>query len=127
MKKINFLFMMIVLSFASLPVFSQQAKWDEMDNFHAVMSASFHPSEENNLQPLKEKAADLLGKAKAWQKATVPEGYNGAVTKPILKELVKQCKLIKAAVDDNKTDAELKIMITKAHDIFHELKEKCMK
>jgi hypothetical protein len=128
MRKVQFLFMMLALSFTALPVFSQEAKWIEMENFHAVMSVSFHPAEEDNLQPLKEKSADLLTKAKAWQKSAAPEGFNGEVTKPILKNLVKQCKLINEAVNsNNKTDAELKTMITKAHDIFHEIKEKCRK
>ena len=127
MRKVKFLFMMLALSVTAVPVFSQEAKWTEMENFHAVMSVSFHPAEENNLQPLKGKSADLLSKAKAWQKSAAPVGFNADVTKPILKNLVKQCKLIKAAVNENKTDAELKAMITKAHDIFHEIKEKCRK
>ena len=127
MRKVKILFLMLALSFTALPVFSQVAKWIEMENFHAVMSVSFHPAEENNLQPLKLKSADLLSKAKAWQKSAAPEGFNADVTKPILKKLVKQCKLIKTAVNDNKADADLKVMITKAHDIFHEIKEKCKK
>ena len=127
MRKVKILFLMLALSFTALPVFSHETKWIEMENFHAVMSVSFHPAEENNLQPLKLKSADLLSKAKAWQKSAAPEGFNADVTKPILKKLVKQCKLIKTAVNDNKADADLKVMITKAHDIFHEIKEKCKK
>ncbi len=127
MREVKFLFLMLALSFTALPVFSQEAKWMEMENFHAVMSVSFHPAEENNLQPLKEKSADLLSKAKAWQKSVAPEEFNADATKPILKHLVKQCKLIKAAVNDNTADTALKVMIIKAHDIFHEIKEKCRK
>lgn len=125
MKKLKLCLMMLFFSLATLPVFSQQAKWNEMEDFHSVMSVTFHPAEENNLKPLKEKAVDLVSKAKTWQKATAPEGYNGTVTKPILKKLVKQCKLIDEAVKMNKSDEELKTMIIKAHDIFHEIKEKC--
>lgn len=128
MKKVQFLFMVLFFSFLSLTGYSQQqAEWKGMEDFHAVMSTTFHPSEENNLQPLKEKAGDLLSKAKAWQKSVVPLGFNSSLTKPVLKRLVKQCKVIKEAVGKNKTDAELKIMITEAHEIFHEIKEKCQK
>ncbi|MBK7558872.1 MAG: hypothetical protein IPI54_11630 [Chitinophagaceae bacterium] len=92
------------------------------------MSITFHPAEEDNLEPVKKNAAELLSRAKAWQKADAPAGYNGTATQPVLKQLVKQCKLINAAVKkNNKSDAELKIMITRAHDIFHEIKEKCRK
>lgn len=117
--------MIAALLCGSISVYAQKAKWTEMENFHSVMSVTFHPAEDNNLKPVKEKSADLLANAKAWQKAAAPEGYNGNVTKPILKKLVKQCKLIDEAVKANKPDEELKTMITRAHDIFHEIKEKC--
>lgn len=128
MKKLSILFLMLILSSITLAVYSQQsAKWKAMDDFHSVMSISFHPADDGNLQPLKEKAGDLLNKAKAWQKSTVPQGYNGSLTKPILKRLVQQCNVIKNAVANNQPDAELKTLITEAHEIFHEIKEKCQK
>ncbi len=128
MKKVQILFFMVIFSFLSQTGFSQQeAKWKEMEDFHAVMSTAFHPAEENNLQPVKEKVGDLVNRAKAWEKSVAPGGFNGSVTKPILKRLVQQCKVIKEAVGKNKTDAELKTMITEAHEIFHEIKEKCQK
>lgn len=126
MKKTQILFSMLLLGVLTLSSFTRhEPSWKEMEDFHAVMSATFHSSEEDNLQPLKEKAGDLLAKAIAWQKATVPQGYNGELTKPILKRLVQQCKKIKQAVQ-KKSDAELIKMITEAHEIFHEIKEKCV-
>lgn len=128
MKKVQILFLMMVFSFLSLTGFSQkEAKWNEMEDFHAVMSTTFHPAEEDNLQPVKEKAGDLVKRAKAWEKSLAPEGFNGVATKPILKRLVQHCKVIKSAVGKNKTDAELKTLITEGHEIFHEIKEKCQK
>lgn len=128
MKKFKTLFIMILFSWLVLPVFAQEAKWKAMEDFHAVMSITFHPAEEDNLEPVKKNAAEMLSKAKAWQKADVPAGYNATATQPVLKQLVKQCKLINASVKkNNKTDGDLKIMITRAHDIFHEIKEKCRK
>ncbi|HRG93004.1 MAG TPA: hypothetical protein PLZ10_08635, partial [Chitinophagaceae bacterium] len=124
MKKI---WIMSLLIMAGLSLSAQQASWKEMHDFHDIMSVTFHPAEENNLQPLKDSAAVLVERAKTWKKSTVPEGYNGAVTQPILEKLVTECKAIKAAVAAKKTDAELKAMITKAHDIFHEIMEKCRK
>ncbi len=128
MKKVQNLFLMLIFSSITLTVHAQEeASWKAMEDFHAVMSTTFHPADEGNLQPLKDKAGDLLNKATAWQKSTVPGGYNGALTRPILKRLVKQCRKINEAVKSNTSDAELKIMITDAHEIFHEIKEKCLK
>jgi hypothetical protein len=122
MKPFLFLFIMTT---ASLISFSQTTAWKEMQDFHAVMSKTFHPAEENNLQPTKDSAAVLLTKAKAWQNSAVPKGYNATVAAPILKQLVAECDAINKAVADKKTDTELKQLITKAHETFHELTEKC--
>jgi hypothetical protein len=126
MKKTRIVMMLMLFTFINKFAFSQQATWKEMEDFHAVMSVTFHPAEDNNLQPVKEKAGDLLRKAMDWQQAAVPQGYHGEATKPILKKLVKQCKALKAAVEKKKPDAELKKMITEAHEVFHEIKEKCV-
>lgn len=119
------LFILFVLLSASVLSFSQTTEWKEMKDFHGVMGKTFHPAEENNLQPTKDNAAELLSVAKAWQKSTAPAGYNTTVAKPLLKQLVKDCKEVKKAVAAKKNDTELKQLITKAHDTFHELTEKC--
>jgi hypothetical protein len=122
MKK---LFLLATCILSVLLATAQKTIWKEMEDFHSVMSATFHPAEENKLQPVKDSATELLTKAKAWQKAAVPAGYKAGVTKPILKKLVQQCAVIRQSVKAKKTDAVLKQQITTAHDIFHEIMEKC--
>lgn len=124
MKKIVFFAMLFI---ASTAAYSQKATWKEMHDFHGVMSVTFHPAEDDNLQPTKDSAATLVARAKAWQTSVVPAGYNGKVTKPILKRLVAECAGIETAVKLKKPDSDLKTMITKAHDTFHEIMEKCRK
>jgi hypothetical protein len=121
MKKI---FTAILIMMATL-TFAQKVNWKEMHDFHAVIGKTFHPAEENNLKPTKDSAAVLLQKAKLWQASVVPNGYNAAITKPILKQLVASCTAVQKAVQQKKSDAELKTLITKTHDIFHEIMEKC--
>lgn len=128
MKQI-FGFLLLSL-FAFLPKNAQaqataKAKWQEMLNFHEVMSASFHGAEDGNFAPLKEKSGDLVAQATAWRKSAVPAGYKAEQTKDTLKRLVKQCKVVNKAVKAKKADAVLLAEITKAHDIFHEIVEKC--
>ncbi len=122
MKKIILLALLFIAGYTAQ---AQQNTWKEMDEFHAVMSATFHPAEENNLRPLKEKSGELLTKAKAWKESAVPAGYNAAIVSPILHKLVKQCKGIQKSVSKNKPDSTLKSRITEAHDTFHEIMEKC--
>jgi len=110
-----------------LSVRAQKENWKEMHDFHAVMSKTFHPAEENNLQPVRDNATELLAKAKAWQSAVVPAGYDAVLIKPILQHLVADCLAIETAVKQKKPDSELKTRATKAHETFHEIMEKCKK
>ncbi len=103
----------------------KKAPWKEMHDFHEVMSTSFHPAEEGNLAPLREKSALLVERAIAWQKSAVPAGYIPKTTSEVLKRLVKQCKKVNKAVKKGKSDAVLTAEITTAHDVFHEIMEKC--
>jgi hypothetical protein len=123
MKQLFLFFIAAILSVAS---YAQQAEWKQMEEFHSVMSKTFHPAEEGNLKPTKDNAATLTAKAKAWESAPIPKGYDAAIAKPILKKLVASCEAIEAGVKAKKTDKELTALITKAHDDFHEIKEKCV-
>lgn len=131
MKKL--IFGLIALAFVALNATNataqnapaKKAKWQEMHDFHDVMSTTFHPAEEKNFAPLKEKSGLLVERAKAWQKAPVPAGYKPDVTKDVLKRLVKQCKKVDKMVKKGKSDTELFAGINMAHDIFHEIMEKC--
>lgn len=122
MKKLVLTFFAV---FALAFSFAQTPEWKEMHEFHTIMSATFHPAEENNLKPCKENAKVLLTRALAWEKAQVPVGYNASLAKPILKQLVQDCKALTEAVKTKKSDKELKTLITKAHDTFHQFAEKC--
>jgi hypothetical protein len=122
MKKIMLLALCLL---ASSFGYAQKAEWKAMQDFHAVMSPTFHPAEENNLKPTRENAEKLLLVAQKWQKSKVPAGFNAVLAQPILKKLVKDCSMVAQAVKAKKSDAELKQLITKAHDTFHEFAEKC--
>lgn len=127
MKTKQIMILLISALFVSMSgnIQAQKADWKEMHAFHNVMSKTFHPAEEGNLQPVKDNAKELVAKAKSWQSSTVPVGFNASKSKEILKRLVTKCTAIEAAVKTNKSNDSLKTMITEAHEIFHELMEKC--
>ena len=108
MKKKIVVFSMLLLTMLSTSFAQQKKEWKEMKSFHTIMAKTFHPTEEGNVQPLKDSVDILVAKAKQWQSSQVPEGYNAKTTKPILKKLVKQCTTIKKAVAAKKSDEELK-------------------
>ncbi len=98
MKFITKTALLILALFTIQPTFAQKSEWKELKTFHGVMSKSFHPSEEGNLQPVKDNAADLVAKAKVWQASAIPADYNQTETKKVLAELVTKCQEIEKAV-----------------------------
>lgn len=100
--------------------------WKEMNTFHSVMSKTFHPTEEGKFQPVRDNASDLLAKAKTWKASAVPSTLNKEQVTKSLDKLVAKCTELDKAVKAKKGDDDLKKLITEAHDIFHEVAEKCM-
>ena len=127
MKKIAllcFAFMMTFVSFAQ----TKTTAWPQMTTFHELMSSTFHPAEEGNFAPLKEKAADLYRAAKIWYSVDVPAEYDFKATKTTLQQLMIKCNDIWAEVaSKTSSDAKLKTMITEAHDLFHKVSGECKK
>ena len=105
----------------------EKAKWKEMEDFHTVMAATFHPSEERKLDPIKKKSQEMVDKAVAWQQSTPPTGYDKNAVKSSLKKLVSGAKEINKLVKNNATDNVLKEKLSALHDVFHEIMEKCEK
>jgi hypothetical protein len=105
----------------------QKAKWSELDAFHDIMSKTFHPSEEGKLEPIRSRSQEMLDKAIAWKNSTAPEGYNQKAVKKNLKDLVKGTKEMNKMVQDKAADAVLKEKLSKLHDTFHQIVEKCQK
>lgn len=122
MKKI-LLYLVMALPFVITA--QEKSDWKEMSNFHTLMSTSFHPSEEGNLKPVKAKSDSLLMAAKLWKASRVPAGYKHKETSETLVKLVKQLSELNTAVKAGKNDAALKGMIKEAHEIFHDIVEKC--
>jgi hypothetical protein len=134
MKKISLLFIALVTMMSA--GFAQTKKtaatqtpaapvWAEMKAFHAIMSTTFHPAEEGNFAPLKEKAPELYTAAKVWYASPVPAEFKPAETTEALEKLMIKCSDVWAAVEAKSDDAKLKSLITEAHDIFHKISGTC--
>lgn len=125
MKKILFsLIAVFVISGINSLNAQKKGAWNEMEAFHKVMSATFHPAEEGKLDPIRTRSQEMLDKATAWKKSTPPEGYNTKEVKPLLKDLVKGSKKLNKMVKENASDKEITDKLSALHDIFHELMDK---
>lgn len=119
-----FLFI-LVLSVLSLSVSAQKAAWKELDDYHVVMSQTFHPAEEGNLQPVITRAVELSEKGAVLKKSAIPADYQKEGVKTSVDLLAKESAALAKMVKDKKPEAELKKAIFALHDRFHEVMEKC--
>lgn len=125
MKNIKFLFAAIALFFISFA--SAQVKdWKEKNEFHKVMSQTFHPAEEGNLAPIKSKIEEMQAKAVAFQKSEIPaELPNKEEIKKNLDELVNGTKVLAKEIKKNASDEVIKTQLTALHDVFHKIVGLC--
>lgn len=128
MKKLFFSLLIAVFALPGL-TFAQDKKtvWPELKSFHEVMAATFHPAEEGNLAPLKQKARELFKAAEQWQESAIPEGFKPEETLANLKQLTIKCSAVKKAVEAKMSDADLTKLIGEAHDVFHKIVRECRK
>lgn len=125
MKKFSIL--AFLMSFAYfLQAQSIWDKWKELKEFHAVMSQTFHPSEEGNLEPIKKRSGEMLEKANLLAKSAIPKEYNTPKIKEAVKKLQKGSKELDAFIKSSKaTDEAIKQKLSALHDVFHEIVGLC--
>ena len=127
------IFAILAFLFISISVSAQEKhgkhtiKWPELDAYHDIISQTFHPSEEGNLEPLKSKSAELMVRAQRLAKSTPPADYNRPELKKAIQELLMESKKMDDAVKGNKPDDELTAQIAKVHDAFHKIAGLCSK
>lgn len=104
--------------------FSQQ-KWPAQEDFHAVMSKTFHAMEDGNYEPIKSRSAELAAKAEAWKSSVYPSSISDKpAVRRGLRQLSKKAKALNKAIKKGAGDAEIKEKLTDMHDVFHTVTEK---
>ncbi len=125
MKKYLSLIAISIISIGTLHAQTNAPEWKEQKQFHSLMSRSFHPAEEGKFAPLKQNIDSLTIVAKAWYASSIPSNFKPKETKENLEILIKKCSVLNKAIKDNKPDADLKKLITDAHDTFHTIVGEC--
>lgn len=100
--------------------------WSELADFHGVMGQTFHPAEDNDLKPIRERSAELLQKAKALQSGKIPAQFNNDAVKASIDKLVKGAEELHKLNTKKTKDEVLKTKLTELHDVFHEIQGLCV-
>ncbi len=100
--------------------------WQAIKDFHGVMSQTFHPSEEGDLQPIKTRSGEMVEKANALVNSTFPNEFATPKIKNAVKRLQSGSKNIDKLVKNKKsTDTEITRALSALHDVFHEIVGLC--
>lgn len=95
--------------------------WQALKDFHKVMSQTFHPSEEGNLEPLRKRSGEMVEKANLLAKSIIPAEFNKKEVVAAVQKLAIDSKKLDKLVRSKKSDKELTESLTKLHDVFHEI------
>ncbi|MFN3875343.1 MAG: hypothetical protein ACK4L7_05490 [Flavobacteriales bacterium] len=112
---------------ASPLAFAQgKSAWKELSEFHAVMSQTFHPAEEGNLEPIRKRSAEMVEKAKAWKASAIPADYKDIKgIEKSLDALVDGAIKLDQRVKSGAEDAALFSDLNALHDVFHTIVGLC--
>jgi superoxide dismutase len=93
--------------------------WQALKDFHGVMSQTFHPSEEGDLEPIKTRIGEMVTKAKALQTSKIPTEFNRKGLTEAMANLVKGSQNLEKKIKKKATDKEITESLSEIHDTFH--------
>src|SRR5215213_1573424 len=106
MKTFIAIFCMIALS-ATVNAQSSIEKWVELKEFHKVMAQTFHPMEEGDYKPIKERSGEMAEKARLLVDSKVPAEFNKPEMLQAIQELNAGSRKLDASIKNKATDEEI--------------------
>lgn len=114
-----------VFTAANLSAQSSMDKWPALKDFHGVMSQTFHPAEEGNLEPIKARSEEMMNKAAALLKSDIPADLRTPAILASAEKLQVKSKALHKMVQAKASDADITKALTELHNIFHEIVGLC--
>jgi hypothetical protein len=100
--------------------------WKEMDAYHMLVMATWHPAKESgDMAPTRAKAKDLVAAAKVVSMSTIPKSCDSPAVKAAAKGLPMETQKVADLVAKNADDATLKAALSTLHDKFEVLEGGC--
>lgn len=100
-------------------------KWPALKELHGVVSQTFHPAEEGNLQPIKARSEELYNKAAALLKSDIPADYRTNAILASAEKLQIKSKALHKLVVAKAADADITKSLKEVHDVYHDIAGLC--
>jgi len=100
--------------------------WKELDDFHALMAAAWHPvTKSNDLSVIRAKAGELSTAAAAWAKSAVPTACDTKANRTAIAAIAGQSRAVAAMVEAKAGDAVIKQALHDLHERFEVVEHGC--
>jgi hypothetical protein len=100
--------------------------WAELDAFHTLMAATWHPvTGSNDFKPIREKAGALADAATAWSASKVPAACDTKPVRDAVALLRTDSRAIADLVAKQAADSTVKRALSALHDRFETVEEGC--
>lgn len=120
---------LLAVAFSAQTIHAQSKfdKWSELKKFHGVMSQTFHPSEEGNLEPIKTRSGEMVAKADTLSKSVIPAEFDKKEVRDAVSKLAADSKKLDELIKKKGSDEAITKALSDLHDTFHLIVEKCSK
>jgi hypothetical protein len=100
--------------------------WKELDAFHTVMAATWHPvAKSKDLTVIREKAGALADAAQAWSTSKVPKACETKEIQDAIAAVVAQSKSVAQLVEKKASDADVTVALRDVHTKFEVVEKGC--
>ena len=99
--------------------------WKELDAFHEIMAATWHPAKSGDLKVIRAKADSLSASAKAWAASTVPAACDKKPIRDAIADVVTGTEKVAQLVSSNGPDADVRTALSNVHDRFEVVEHGC--
>lgn len=124
LKTLVAIFCMAVFT-ANVNAQSSAKDWKELTDFHKVMAQTFHPMEDGNYQPIRERSGEMFEKARLLSESKIPAEFNKPEMLQAIQELNVGSRKLDAMIKNKATDDEVNKSLTALHDTFHKIVGMC--
>ena len=102
-----------------------ESGWKELDAYHTLMAATWHPAKSNDLKPIRAKADSLSAAAVVWSKSKAPAACDTEALKSAIADVVTGSARVQALVAKSATDADVRAALHDVHERFEVVEKGC--
>ncbi len=104
----------------------EKSGWKELDAFHTVMAAAWHPVMAGDFKPARAKAVEIATAHTAWQKSKGPAACDNDAARTGLRTLTADIASYNDAVKREASDDAVRVTLKRVHDTFESVAQGCM-